>query len=288
CQAIEIATGATVSTSARLTRVLFAEVERVLARLWLLGTTARAAGQQAPFHDALEQREALFEALETVTDQRVYWAVVTPGGVRADLNLEPLGEALEGLMPTLSVWQAAVGPNGPLGRAGRGVGAISAERAQALGLTGIAADGSGVSTDLRRDQPYGGYVDLVYEWPEVGEASGDVAARMCRAVDDIATSLEIAQAAYEALKDAAKNGAAAAALKPPGAVARAQTRIEGPHGLVTLALALTPELKITGFRLDTPGAALLAALPDMLEGRPISQAPVILASLDLCMECLDQ
>jgi hypothetical protein len=37
-----------------------------------------------------------------------------------------------------------------------------------------------------------------------------------------------------------------------------------------------------------PGAELIAALPDLLQGRTMSQVPMVLASLDLCPECADQ
>jgi Ni,Fe-hydrogenase III large subunit len=287
CQAVEVATGATVSSAARITRVLFAEVERILARLWLLGNISRAAGQLAPFRDALEQRETLFSTLEDITGQRVYWAIAVPGGARADLELAPLAQTLDELTPALDVWRAASGPNGPLGRAGQGVGVVSAERAHALELTGIVAAASGVGEDLRRDAPYGGYADLNFEWPEPVEDTGDVAARARRAIEDMAISFEIAHAAISA-QDASSGAAQLAKLKSPLANAEAETRVESPHGPMTLAVTLTPELTIAHLRLTPPGAPLLAALPELLEGRLVSQAPAILASLDLCMECLDQ
>ncbi|HEX6122917.1 MAG TPA: nickel-dependent hydrogenase large subunit [Ktedonobacterales bacterium] len=287
CQAVEAATETAISTDARLTRVLFAELERLLARLWLLGIVSRASGQLAPFRDALEQREALFSTLEEITGQRVYWAIAIPGGARADLELAPLANLLDELAPALDVWRAATGPNGPLGRVGQAVGVVSAELASALELAGLAAAGSGLSDDLRRDAPYGGYADLDFEWPEPVEDTGDVAARARRAVEDLAISLEFARAAIAAL-DTSSGGAPAAKLKPPRVQVEAETRIEGPHGPVALALALSPELTISHLRLTPPGATLLAALPQLLEGRTVAQAPAILASLDLCMDCLDQ
>ncbi len=168
------------------------------------------------------------------------------------------------------------------------MGTLAAERVTALELTGIAAAGSGISHDLRRDQPYGGYQDLSYEWPEVREDFGDVAARARAAVEDCAQSLEIARAACEQLgATSSKSESTSGAIKPPRAAAEAETRIEGPHGPVTMALTLTPELTITNLRVETPATHTLAALPEALEGRLISQAAAIVASLDLCMECLD-
>jgi Ni,Fe-hydrogenase III large subunit len=288
CQAVESATGATLSLNARLTRVLFAEIERILARLWLLAMVSRAAGQPATLRDALAQREALFEALESATGQRRYWAIALPGGIRGDLDLDGLTKAIDDLVPALDVWRAAVAPTGPLGRAGQGVGILSADHFQALSLSGIAATGSDTSSDLRRSAPYGGYKDIEYEWPASEGATSDIAGRLRAAVEDIATSVDLAQAAAQALADETQPSATPAELKAPAATAKGESRVEGPHGPVRLSLALTHEQKITDLRLETPGNAVLAALPAALEGRLISQAPAILASLDLCMECLDQ
>jgi Ni,Fe-hydrogenase III large subunit len=286
CQAVEVATGAAVPEHARVMRIFFAELERLLARLWLLATVSRAAGQPAPLRDALEQREALFEALEEATGQRHYWAVAVPGGVREDVNIEPLDKVIDELNHTLEIWRAATGPHGPLGRAGHGVGTLSAERAAELKLAGIAAAGSGVAHDLRRDEPYGGYRDINYDWPAASEGAGDTSARTRAAVEDCAQSLGMARAAFDALGQAATKGAGTA-IKRPSATVEAETHLEGPHGPVTLALALNPDLTVTQVRVETPVGNTLAALSEALEGRLVSQAPAILASLDLCMECLD-
>ncbi len=103
CQAVESATAATVPANARVTRVLFAEIERALARLWLLATVSRAAGQPATLRDALEQREMLFDALEEATGQRRYWGIAVPGGVRGELTIEPITKAIEAMAPALEV-----------------------------------------------------------------------------------------------------------------------------------------------------------------------------------------
>jgi Ni,Fe-hydrogenase III large subunit len=53
-------------------------------------------------------------------------------------------------------------------------------------------------------------------------------------------------------------------------------------------VALADAEHVARLRLETPGAALIPALPEILEGGQLAQASLILASLDLCLECLDQ
>ena len=290
CQAIESAAGLTLSSSAGLTRTLFAEIERILARFWTLGMAARAAGFPAPFQDAMERREILFDALETVTGERIYWAVSVRGGVRPDLDIAPLRDPLAALEPTVAAWRVLVGSKGSLGRALRSAGPISAERAEALGLTGLAARGSRILPDLRTTTPYAGYSDVTIPAPPSPDTlKGDVASRLAVAVDDISRSLTIALTCVESLISGGVS-------RSPGAASGQATgrdgagAVEGPHGPVAAAVTLAGDaaaLAVARVRLEPPGAANLAALPALLEGQPLAQAPVILAGLDLCLECLD-
>lgn len=290
CRAVESAAGAAISKPARLTRILFLETERVLARLWNLGMAAQGFGLAQLWEAAQDQREDLFVALEAGTGNRRYWGVATPGGVRADLDLEPLRAALEHLDAAVAPWRAATGPQGALGRAGRGVATVAEERAAALGLAGLAARGSGAVSDLRREERDTGYDELDVDWPpsdaaDAGKPAGDVAARLASAVEDVATSLAIARQCLGLLPADAEPSAS---MKPLGRDTQLAATIEGPHGPVTLSARQTAAGKLEDFRLETPTTATLAALPELLEGRQLGQVAATLASLDLCAECLDQ
>lgn len=291
CEAIEAATATPVARSARVTRVLFLEVERILARLWLLALTARALGVPAPERAALEQREALFAAVEAVTAERVFWAIAVPGGVRADLAIEPVDQALRQVAAELETWHAAVNPRGPLGGAGSGMGALSTERARVLGLSGVAALGSGVDDDRRRVDPSGGYADLPARWPAPEAASdsatsGDVVARLSAVVADMAISLDITRACLDALHDRPAEPAPTP-VHASTAARTGESTIAGPHGPVTVAITLAPDLTLAVTALCTAVEALWAALPELVDGRAVGQVPAILASLDLCVECRD-
>lgn len=287
CMAVEKATGGKVAKPAAQTRVLFAEIERIHARFWTLAHVARAFGLNGPKQDALEQRESLFDALKTATGQRHYWGVSVPGGVRGGMDIEPLSAALATLEPAVAIWRRIVGPQGALGRAGKGVGVIAAERAEDLGLTGLAARGSRAVPDLRFTQKYGAYADLSRKDTERDaerkiDQSGDIAARLVCAVEDIATSLAFAQSCASAL---ATSSATAAGINAAGS-STGSARVEGPHGPIEATVTLAGGT-LASLELHEPGAENLAALPELLEGQSLAQIPALLASLDLCVECLD-
>lgn len=287
-EAIEAATKTRPTRAARLTRVLFAEIERALARLWYLAECARAGGVQDAYAAALEQRETLFAALVAATGARVFWGIAVPGGIGRTIELADLSAAVKQVESDVAGWRDAISARGALGRAGAGVGVIAAEQVEALGLTGLAARGAIEMTDLRRERPYGGYKDLEDEisWPEPPERlAGDVSARLARAVDDLATSLSIAQASLNSLGDSVAEEGPATLSTPSG---EGTARIAGPHGPVAASVTLSGADTIARMQLEIPGTALLAALRDLLVGARLGQAPLILASLDLCLECLDQ
>lgn len=293
CMAIESATGAAPSLRARLVRALFAEVERMLARLWTLGMSARAANLQGPLREALEQRELLFDATAEVTGERVFWAIPEPGGVRQlqeHPGLEPLRAVVEQLGPGIEAWRAATSPRGSLGRAGAGVARISRERAEELGLTGVAARGCGVARDLRRDAPYAGYADVAFEWAATDDTvpnTGDAAARLAAAAADLATSRDLALDLLAGLPRADDTSLVDGRAKS-GGQRKGQGTVEGPHGPVEALITLAPDGTVDRFSLRLPGpAALVAALPEILDGQLVGLAPLALASLDLCLECAD-
>lgn len=295
CMAVESATGAKPTQSAERTRLVFAECERILARLWTLAQVSRAAGLPISSGDALEQRETLFDALQTATGRRHYWAVAVPGGVREGLDLAPLGGAIEEIAAALPEWRKQVAARGPLAVAGKGAGNIAAERARSLGLTGIAAAGSYEAEDLRRARPYGAYAEMSAQLEATARArSGDAAARLVCIVEDLAVSLGLVRESIAALDGATPGAPVEASATRLAAGAVVSGAVEGPHGPVEIAVTLDFDGdgdsgdRLAQLRLSARGAeALVAALPELLEGCRLSQAAVILASLDLCVECLD-
>jgi Ni,Fe-hydrogenase III large subunit len=296
CQALEIATKTKIDREAETTRVLFAEIERLLARLWTLALASRAAAAIQLYHTALGQRESIFTALEAATGTRHYWGIAVPGGTRNDVTLEPLQEALDLLLPGISAWRAVVAPRGLLGRISNGIGIISDEQASTIGLEGLARSGSSRVDDLRATQPYAAYADYQAELAKLtendeaasGKRSGDITSRLSAAASDLQVSHAIAQEALSKLRaEPADKKSPVTVAAPHGDIAVSSV-VEGPHGPVSLGYTYTSAGVITKLVLETPAGRLVEALPHLLEGRLLPQVPLILASLDPCIECIDQ
>lgn len=288
--ALEAASGATVSPRAQLIRAIFAEGERIMARLWLLAQVARAANLQPILRDALEAREGFYDALVETTGERHYWGIAEVGGVREldTPDLSPLAAALDQFGATVESWRLAAGRRGPLGRSGAQLGQITLQQAREQRLSSVAARATGMRDDLRRDAPYGGYALAALDWPdeETTERNGDVAARCAVAAEDLATSVRVAGALLRALRSASDppNVGTLSAIGINGGHAK----VEAPHGVVEVNASVATDGRVNAIRLDTPATDTFALLPTVLDGQSVSASAVILASLDLCVECLDQ
>jgi NADH dehydrogenase (ubiquinone) Fe-S protein 2 len=70
---------------AKIIRVLFAEITRILNHLLALTTHAMDVGALTPFLWAFEEREKLMEYYERVSGARMHAAYIRPGGVAQDL-----------------------------------------------------------------------------------------------------------------------------------------------------------------------------------------------------------
>src|SRR3954467_14775280 len=72
---------------AKLIRVLFCEITRILNHLLALTTHAMDVGASTPFLWAFEEREKLLEFYERVSGARMHASFIRPGGVAQDLPL---------------------------------------------------------------------------------------------------------------------------------------------------------------------------------------------------------
>ena len=264
CQALEEASGGQLSASAEVTRTLFAEIECLLARLWTLALATRAAGTISLYRLALDQRESLYAGLEAATGKRHYWAVAVPGGARADLNVAPLREVLASLGSGVAAWKAIVAPGGQVGRACNQIGVISPEQLEA-----IVPESDATYADYRT------------------RLAGDVTSRLTRVADDLIACHARAEASLAELGEQMEEKTSPTPALPSTS-SPVTGMVTGPHGPIRLSYQLTGDGTLQNLALETPEASLVEALPQLLEGRLLLQVPLILASLDLCVECLDQ
>jgi NADH-quinone oxidoreductase subunit D len=163
-------------------RVLTAEMARVSAHLMGLGAFGLDVGAWSVLVHSLNQREHLYKLFEELTGARFTTSYTRIGGVSRDIpdgwltrviafcdQFEPALEETLSLLTRNKIFQDRT----------VGVGVISRADALAYGLTGPNLRASGVSLDLRKDNPYSGYEQYTFDVP-VG-SKGDCYDRyLCR------------------------------------------------------------------------------------------------------------
>jgi NADH dehydrogenase I D subunit len=179
---------------AKILRVIFCEITRILNHLMSLTTHALDVGALTPFLWAFEEREKLMGFYERVSGARMHSAYIRPGGLSKEVPKGLLDDIfaftkqfgarvdeLEELLTKSRIWQSRL----------TSVGIVSKETALAWGFSGVMLRGSGVSWDLRKTQPYEVYDEITFKVP-VGD-KGDCFQRYLVRVEEMRQSIWIIQ-----------------------------------------------------------------------------------------------
>ncbi len=297
---------------AQVIRVMFCELQRIASHMVWLGTHALDIGAMSPFFYCFRQREKILNLIEAASGGRMTPSYFRIGGLMMDL---PAGferrlkqfledfpaalEQLESLVTGNTIWQSRT----------KGIGVITADEAIDWGLTGPCLRGSGVSLDLRRDNPYSGYENYDFEVPV--EADGDVWARFRVRMRELYESYKIVRQALERLKPGPTKADAPKVVLPDRDDMRKHMDslihhflivAEGfnvPEGEVYHAIEASkgelgvymksnggPKPERVHFR--GPSFVNLAALPVMSEGEMVADVVAIIGSLDIVLGEIDR
>lgn len=187
---------------AKVIRVIFAEITRILNHLLAVGCHAMDVGAMTPFLWAFEEREKLMEFYERVSGARMHAAYIRPGGVSADIPAGFLDDLylfinqfntrideIEEMLTGNRIWKERLVD----------IGVVSAKMAIDWGFSGVMLRGSGIPWDLRKSQPYELYSDINFSVP-VG-SSGDCYDRYLVRIEEMRQSLVILEQAIDLIKE---------------------------------------------------------------------------------------
>jgi len=235
CMALESAAACDLPPRAQSLRALMLERERIANHLGDLG----ALGNDAALGVAL----ALFSRLKEdwlrlsmdLFGHRFMMDCVVPGGVAHDVDAAAAGrivaqcDTIAGAVQSL---RAMLDEHAGLQDRLAGAGRVSAELADRLGLTGLAARASGLPRDLRCDQPWPPYDGLAVKMAT--HPGGDVAARVAVRFDEVFESLRLMRAIAQALPEGRTR--TEVRLRPEPAMGAGW--VEGWRGEILVALEL--------------------------------------------------
>lgn len=310
--AVETLCDIKVPRRAKILRVIFSEITRILNHLLAVGCHAMDVGAMTPFLWAFEEREKLMEFYERVSGARMHAAYIRPGGVSLDI---PLGfiddlflfisqfslrlDEIEEMLTSNRIWKERLVD----------VGIVSYKNAIDWGFSGVMLRGSGIPWDLRKSQPYEIYSEIDFSVP-VG-SSGDCFDRYLIRVEEMRQSLKILSQAINLIGEGAIknnsykiNSPSRAEMKnsmeavihhfkyfsegfivPSGDT---YTATEAPKGEFGVYLISNGTEKPYRCKIKAPGFGHLQALNEMSIGHMIADVVTIIGTQDIVFGEIDR
>lgn len=310
--AVEKIGGFKIPERAKVIRVIFAEITRILNHLLAVGCHAMDVGAMTPFLWAFEEREKLMEFYERVSGARMHAAYIRPGGVALDLPIGFLDDLflfinqfnfrldeIEEMLSGNRIWKERLVD----------IGVVSAKKAIEWGFSGVMLRGSGIAWDLRKNQPYEIYSDLDFSVP-VGN-SGDCYDRYIIRVEEMRQSLYILSQCINLITDGPVKSNDWK-ISPPSRVelknsmeavihhfkyfsegfvlpfGETYVATEAPKGEFGVYLVSNNTEKPFRCKIKAPGFAHLQALDDMTKGHMIADVVTIIGTQDIVFGEIDR
>ena len=286
CLALEKIAGMEVPKRGDYIRVITCELERLHSHFLWLGLAAHIIGFDSLFMMCFNKRERVMDLLETLSGNRVNYAMNIVGGARRDID-KPLAESIRGQLAKLKEDYKSIfniyAKDKSIKLRTKGVGILTEEEAFIYGACGPHGRASGMDGDVRKIDPYCSYDD--FDFKVIVQKEGDVFARAVIRLLEIDESIKIIEQALDNLPDTPIN----LGVKIPK-ISKGQyiSRIEAPRGEVTYYVVSNGCPTNGRVNIHVPTFKNAATVPIMLKENTIADAGLIVASIDPCFSCLDR
>lgn len=188
-QAVEIAADCAVPVFAKQCRVILSELERLYNHVHYLGHLCHTTTLKVGEAQGKILEEKLKQINANVTGSRFLREMITPGGLRRELNLNPLKKEFNKLKEDITKYcQQVANTNSHIDRL-IGTGLLTNAVAFDEGATGPVSRASGIQVDFRTAHPYSAYDQINFAVPVL--ETGDALARMTIRIAEIHESFHI-------------------------------------------------------------------------------------------------
>jgi len=198
--AVERLLGLELPPRTKYIRTILAELARISDHLLCNGAVGLDVGAFTFFLYAFNRREDLYDIFESLCGARFTNSYTRVGGVMHDatpLFVELVREFVRTFPKTLDDMERLLNRNRIFVDRTKGVGILTKEEATNRSCTGPVARGSGVTRDLRKDEPYLAYAD--FDFQMCCATAGDCYSRYLVRQAEMRESLKIVAQAIENL-----------------------------------------------------------------------------------------
>jgi NADH:ubiquinone oxidoreductase subunit D len=231
----------------------------------------------------IRERELILDLFEALVGARLLYGFFQVGGTRYDIPdgwAQKCRETIDLIESRVDEYEQMLEDNAFFLARAKGVGVISPELAQDVGIAGPLLRGSGIDYDLRRNAPYSSYQDFDFTVPT--EQDGDCYARYKVRMQEFRQAIAIIRQALDKLP--AGPISSRPALKSVAQIripkGEAYARVEGPRGEVGSYIISDGSAK--PYRMKWRGASFsnLAILPHIIPGHKVADVVAIMGSVD--------
>jgi NADH-quinone oxidoreductase subunit D len=313
--AVEKLLGIELTPRCKYIRVMIGELARISDHLLCTGAAALDLGAFTAFLYAFNFRELIYDVFEQMSGYRFHPGYTRVGGVLYDFDDKVLGRirrVIEEAPKVFRDMERLLFRNRIFLDRTRGVGAMTREQAIALSVTGPLARASGVTFDLRKDEPYLAYPEFDFEVPYMTE--GDCYARFLVRMEEMVQALRILDQAVKKLPGGPANVPIAEKFPLPDKATaynsmegliqhfelimpnrgfesprdEAYFAVEGPNG--ELGYYLVADGSQTAWRVRTrpPSFIHFATFPHLIKDHLIADIVAVLGSLNIIAAELDR
>ncbi len=278
CLAVEKIAGLAVPERAQYSRVLFAELERLVSHLGDLAGICVDVAYGFAASQFRMMRIWTYQCIEEVCGSRFMRSVNRPGGLRKDFIpgkeariLEFMSRIKKELLDTIHIIKS----NGLYIDRVENTGILKTNVAVDMNAVGPAARASGIRTDVRKEFPYCAYGSLDFKMPE--HNNGDVNCRTNTKLEECLQSISL----VEQVANALPTGDVFVAL---GAVEPYQCAIgstESPRGENVHWIMTGENNTLFRYKIRTPSFCNWPALCHAVKGNIVPDFPLINKSFNL-------
>ena len=192
---------------AQYLRVVMAELQRIASHLlwlgtWCLDLGGALGGGATIFLYCIRERETILDLFESLVGARLLYGFYQVGGIRYDIPsgwAEICRSTIDVIEQRVAEYEDLLEQNPFFLARASGVGVISRELAQEVGISGPLLRGSAIDFDLRRAAPYSSYQDFQFDVPV--ETAGDCFARYRVRMREFRQSSRIIRQTLDGLPD---------------------------------------------------------------------------------------
>lgn len=313
--AVEKLLGIQITPRCTYIRTIIAELARISDHLLSNGAVGLDIGAFTFFLYGFYQREVLYDIFETLCGARFTNSYTRVGGLSQDMTplvIEKIRKFCREFPKTLDDMERLLNRNKIFHDRTRGVGILTKEMAINKSAAGPVARASGVTRDLRKDEPYLAYKD--FDFKVCCAKAGDCMARYMVRMAEMRESLKIVKQALENLPAGPVNVAQGERTAIPskkmvystieGTISHFEltmsnrgfevpheevySAIEAPNGELGFYLVGDGSDVAYRARCRPPSFIHFALFPDLIKGHTLSDIVAVLGSLNIIAAELDR